>query len=181
MLRTIWNESRLYVPDLLVLLAACTLLLLRHRRDGWRRLLVYAVFGIYLAGVLWVTVLPVLALWDGFHAYTPMNLTPFRDLLAGYGGAVRQLLLNILMTLPFGLLWPVVRRGHAGFLSTVLAAFLLSLSIELVQPLLPTNRTADITDLLCNTLGGALGYCLYRPWRTYLRCWMVSPQERGSP
>ena len=35
-------------------------------------------------------------------------------LRAGYGDAERQLLLNVLMTVPFGVLWPVVRRGNGN-------------------------------------------------------------------
>ena len=67
---------------------------------------------------------------------------------------------------------PVVRRGKAGVLRTVGAAFFMSLCIELVQPLLPTARTADITDLICNTAGALVGYGLYRPWKKHLRAWM---------
>lgn len=76
------------------------------------------------------------------------------------------------MTVPFGILWPVVRRGRAGIFRTVGAAFLLSLCIELVQPLLPTARTSDVTDLICNTAGGLVGYALYRPWKKALTRWM---------
>ena len=68
------------------------------------------------------------------------------------------------MTIPFGFLWPLVRRRN-GLFRTVGAAFLLSLCIELLQPLLPTARTADITDLICNTAGGLVGYLLYLPWK----------------
>ena len=42
----------------------------------------------------------------------------------------------------------------------------------MVQPLLPTARTADITDLICNTAGALVGYGLYRPWKKHLRAWM---------
>ena len=161
-----------YAPDLIVLLGLYLLLLGRWKKQGRRRVLVYTVFSVYMLGVLWVTVLPVLSMLGIHHAYAPMNLEPFRDLRLGYGNAERQLLLNVLMTVPFGILWPVVRRGKAGVFRTVGAAFLLSLCIELVQPLLPTARMSDITDLICNTAGGLIGYGLYRPWKKALGCWM---------
>ena len=161
-----------YAPDLLLLLGLYLLLLRRWTGQGGRRVFVYTVFCVYMAGVLWVTVLPVVALLGVHHPYVPMILEPFRDLRAGYDDAVRQIGLNVLMTVPFGILWPVVRRGRAGVLRTVGAAFLMSLCIELVQPLLPTARTADITDLICNTAGALVGYGLYRPWKKYLRVWM---------
>lgn len=161
-----------YAPDLLLLLALYLLLLRRWAQQGGRRVFVYTAFYVYMAGVLWVTVLPLVSLLGVHHPYVPMILEPFRDLRAGYGDAERQLLLNVLMTVPFGVLWPVVRRGKAGVLRTVGAAFLMSLCIELVQPLLPTARTADITDLICNTAGALMGYGLYRPWKKHLRAWM---------
>lgn len=161
-----------YAPDLIVLLGLYLLLLGRWKKQGRRRVLVYTVFSVYMLGVLWVTVLPVLSMLGIHHAYAPMNLEPFRDLRLGYGNAERQLLLNVLMTVPFGILWPVVRRGKAGVFRTVGAAFLLSLCIELIQPLLPTARMSDITDLICNTAGGLIGYGLYRPWKKALGCWM---------
>ena len=161
-----------YAPDILALAAVYLLLLRRWAQQGWRRVFVYTAFYVYMAGVLWVTVLPVLSLLGIHHPYVPMILEPFRDLKAGYGDAARQLGLNVLMTVPFGVLWPVVRRGKAGVLRTVGAAFFMSLCIELVQPLLPTARTADITDLICNTAGALVGYGLYRPWKKHLRAWM---------
>lgn len=161
-----------YAPDLIVLLGLYLLLLGRWKKQGRRRVLVYTVFSVYMLGVLWVTVLPVLSMLGIYHAYAPMNLEPFRDLRLGYGNAERQVFLNVLMTVPFGILWPVVRRGKAGVFRTVGAAFLLSLCIELVQPLLPTARMSDITDLICNTAGGLIGYGLYRPWKKALGCWM---------
>ena len=160
-----------YLPDAAVLAAVFLLLLPRWRRQGRRRLAVSALFYLYMAGVLWVTVLPVLSMIGVHHPYQPMVLEPFRDLRLGYGNALRQLLLNALMTVPLGFLWPLVRR-RSGLLRAVGAAFLLSLCIELVQPLLPTARTADITDLICNTVGGLAGYVLYLPWKRALRGWM---------
>lgn len=160
-----------YLPDAAVLAAVFLLLLPRWRGQSRRRLAVSALFYLYMAGVLWVTVLPVLSMIGVHHPYQPMVLEPFRDLRLGYGNATRQLLLNVLMTVPFGFLWPLVRR-RSGLLRAVGAAFLLSLCIELLQPLLPTARTADVTDLICNTAGGLAGYVLYLPWKQPLRRWM---------
>lgn len=162
-----------YTPDLIVLLGLYLLLLGRWKKQGRRRVLVYTVFSVYMLGVLWVTVLPVLSMLGIHHAYAPMVLEPFRDLRLGYGNAERQLLLNVLMTVPFGILWPGgapgkgrgVPYGGGGVSAEPVA-------IELVQPLLPTARMSDITDLICNTAGGLIGYGLYRPWKKVLGCWM---------
>ena len=76
-----------YLPDAAVLAAVFLLLLPRWRRQGRRRLAVSALFYLYMAGVLWVTVLPVLSMIGVHHPYRPMVLEPFRDLRLGYGNA----------------------------------------------------------------------------------------------
>ena len=101
------------LPDLAVLAAVYLLALLpRWRGLGHCVLAVRTVFFIYLVCVLGVTLLPVLANLPklaGNH-YALMELEPFRDLRNGYGNAARQLSLNVVMTVPFGFLWPLVRR-----------------------------------------------------------------------
>ena len=154
------------LPDLL-LLAAVYLLVLRPRwkRAGPRMLAVRSLFFLYLVCVLWVTLLPVLSDLPKLvgNRYVPMELEPFRDLRNGYGNAARQLALNVVMTVPFGFLWPLVRRRR-GLWRTVLAALLMSLCIELLQPLLTAYRTSDITDVIANTVGGLVGYLLFLPF-----------------
>ena len=86
--------------------------------------------------------------------------------------AMNLLPLLLLVLLPrlvlfFGFLWPLVRQRR-GLWRTVLAAFLLSLCIELLQPLLTTNRTSDITDVIANTAGGLVGYLLFLPFGSRL-------------
>lgn len=154
------------LPDLAVLAAVYLLVLLpRWRRAGGRTLAVRTAFFLYLVCVLGVTLLPVLGNLPKLagNRYVPMELEPFRDLRNGYGNAARQLVLNVVMTVPFGFLWPLVRQRR-GLWRTVLAAFLLSLGIELLQPLLTTHRTADITDLIANTVGGLADYLLFLPF-----------------
>lgn len=153
------------LPDLAVL-AVIYLLVLRPRwrEAGRRTLAVRSVFCLYIVCVLGVTLLPVLSNLPELvgNRYAPMELEPFRDLRNGYGNAARQLALNVVMTVPLGFLWPLV-RGKKGVWRAVLAAFLLSLCIELLQPLLTTNRTSDITDVIANTAGGLVGYLLFLP------------------
>ena len=67
--------------------------------------------------------------------------------------------LNIVMTLPFGFLFPLTRDKKAKFGVTVFFCFMMSLGIELLQPFF--DRSSDITDLITNIIGGALGYGLY--------------------
>ena len=135
----------------------------RWRKKGRDRLLVNTLMYAYLSCVLYFTLMPVLCalpyLLD--HPYTPMNLVPFIDVSLGRGDYLRQIALNILMTLPFGFLYPLTRGGKAKCGQTVLLCLLMSLGIELLQPLLSGGRSSDITDLITNGTGGLLGYGLY--------------------
>ena len=67
---------------------------------------------------------------------------------------------NILMFLPLGLLYPLSRK-NAWLLETIAVGFLLSLAIELLQPL--AGRITDISDLSMNTLGVTLSACVIHP------------------
>lgn len=50
-----------------------------------------------------------------------------------------------------------VRVRPLGWLATVAVVVATSLTIETAQAVLPLGRTADIDDVLLNTLGGVLG------------------------
>lgn len=88
-----------------------------------------------------------------------MNLVPFIDVTLGRGDFFRQVGLNVVMTLPFGFLFPLTQGKKAKIGLTVFSCFLMSLGIELLQPFF--DRSSDITDLITNVIGGVLGYGLY--------------------
>ena len=133
----------------------------RWRPQGRDRLLVNTLMYAYLSLVLYFTMMPVVVSIPSMldHPYTPMNLVPFIDVSLGRGDFFRQVLLNVIMTMPFGFLFPLTRDRRARFGATVFSCFLLSLGIELLQPFF--DRSSDVTDLITNVTGGALGYGLY--------------------
>jgi glycopeptide antibiotics resistance protein len=88
-----------------------------------------------------------------------MFLELFGDYLAGRGDTVRQIVLNVLMMVPFGFLLPLVKPQKLW--TCALWTFTFSLAIELIQPLMLGGRASDITDLVTNTTGGILGYLLF--------------------
>jgi len=66
------------------------------------------------------------------------------------------------MTVPFGFLFPLTQsREKRTFRATVLMTLLLSLIIEVFQPIINGDRSFDVTDLITNTLGGMIGYMGY--------------------
>ena len=74
----------------------------------------------------------------------------------------QQILLNVLMFVPLGILLPIFLKKTKGVLSAVYVFFIsliLSVSTELVQYF--TGRSADVDDVLANTTGGITGFIFY--------------------
>ena len=126
-------------------------------------LLINTTMYIYLSFVLYFTLMPIITSLPFMfnHPYHPMNLEPFSDVINGRGDFFKQVLLNIVMTIPFGFLLPLVKRKNTNLLQIIFYTFLLSLSIEILQPLINGSRSADITDLITNIIGGIVGYIIY--------------------
>lgn len=110
-----------------------------------------SVFLIYLLGVLHfcgsVTATDVFVIPAELRGN--VNFIPFRDAEAD------ELILNAILFMPLGFAFPILFKD-AGFKKTIQYAFLFSLSIEIGQ--LFKYRAVDITDLIANTGGAALGF-----------------------
>ncbi len=157
--------------EVLVDFAVLTIIYFRKFYKKWKKegrdvLAVNTAMYVYLSFVLYFTLMPIITSLPFIfnHSYTPMNLVPFIDVLNSRGDFVRQVVLNIIMTIPFGFLLPLT-NNNIKILKVVFYTFLLSLSIELLQPLINGIRSADITDLITNVTGGIIGYALYLTFR----------------
>lgn len=137
-------------------------------KDYW---LSHSLMYWYICIVLYLTLMPIAASLPFIfsHAYTAMNMIPFIDVIKERGDFIRQIVFNISMTVPFGFLLPMLDRKYERLWKVVGCTFLLSLAIEMTQPLLNPARSADITDLITNTFGGLLGYAFYWLCRPLVR------------
>lgn len=72
---------------------------------------------------------------------------------------IRQMLGNLLLLLPVGLLGPIAVPWLDRWWRVLTAAFLFSMAIELAQLRIP-DRAADVDDLLLNVSGAVLGFAL---------------------
>ena len=70
-------------------------------------LLVNTLMYIYLSFVLYFTLMPIIVELPFIlnHPYTPMNMVPFIDVMMERGDFVKQVVLNVVMTMPFGFLF----------------------------------------------------------------------------
>ncbi len=165
-----------YLIDFIALVLLYTFIFFRKWKSKGRDiLLINTLMYIYLSFVLYFTLMPVVTSLPFIlnHPYSPMNMVPFVDVLTGRGDFIRQVLLNVIMMVPFGFLFPLTRNPAAGFGRTVFSCFLVSLGIELLQPLINGFRSADITDLITNTIGGMGGYVLYIAFRP-ITSWIMA-------
>ncbi|MCI8608054.1 MAG: hypothetical protein HFE73_00215 [Firmicutes bacterium] len=135
----------------------------KWKSQGRDILVVNTLMYIYLSFVLFFTLMPIITSIPFVlnHLYTPMNLVPFIDVSMGRGDFFRQVILNVIMTIPFGFLFPLTQNRTGKFSKTVLFCFLMSLGIELLQPLINSFRSSDITDLITNVIGAVIGYGCY--------------------
>jgi glycopeptide antibiotics resistance protein len=95
----------------------------------------------------------------------PPNLIPFKTImpyvLGDYGLLIGGLNLvgNIVLLIPFGLILPAIYRS-LGFLKMLLLASLFCLGIESIQALLKIG-IFDIDDVILNGLGVMIGYAMH--------------------
>ena len=89
----------------------------KWKERGRDILLVNTTMYVYLSFVLYFTLMPIIISLPFIfnHPYHPMNLVPFIDILNGRGDFIRQVGLNVLMTIPFGLLIPLLEKNTKLF------------------------------------------------------------------
>lgn len=93
-----------------------------------------------------------------------VNLIPFIHLYDIYAGRYMNIIGNICMFIPVGIVWPVCFKELNKLWKILLAGFGFSLFIEISQ-LFFYERCTDVDDLLMNTFGVFIGILLYYIFR----------------
>lgn len=89
-----------------------------------------------------------------------INLVPIVRLFSAYDGWQINIIGNIAMFIPYGIIWPYCFEKLDRVWKTVLSGFAFSLLIEISQLLL-YERHSDIDDIILNTLGVLIGALIY--------------------
>lgn len=96
--------------------------------------------------------------------YNLINFVPFKFLIEtydmGYKAMISQVVANIIMFVPVGLLLPIVLKKCRVLKYTCLYSLLFTFSIEFVQYFI--GRSCDIDDIIMNLIGSVLGYGIYK-------------------
>lgn len=164
------TSTQFVVPATPVLLPLCAVWMLaswlRLRRRAVltpQRLLAAWALGWYVAAVSAATLFPLqIALGAYANKASVLSMANVIPLLTI---DPRTFLLNIVMTMPLGVVLPLVWRVRGtAHLAGLAVGF--SASIEVLQfltdALLSSGRTADINDLAANTLGAVAGFLMSR-------------------
>lgn len=128
------------------------------------------VFSCYLAGVFMVTGIPSVMSWN---LDPDFNLIPLIDIVNNPFAYLRNTILNILLFMPFGFLLPALWKKYRSLGTTAVAGLLFSMLIEAMQ--IFSFRLTDVDDLITNTAGTVLGYCIGR--RLGFRLPFVIPKD----
>lgn len=171
----------------LALVLAFPVSLIWHARRGRMLLAVrLATADALLVGsvlvILRVT-LPSTAPGDGLGSWTWM---PFEDLIRAWPidwarrVILDQMAANVVLFVPFGLAF-TFRSWRVPLWRVAMVSAAFSVGIELTQGVAGNGRSADITDVLMNTLGGICGWVLGRALLVCLRAAVHWVRQAGQP
>lgn len=134
----------------MILIPALFFLKKRLFPDG-RRAVLCGIFGLYLAAVYALAGLPTVL----YIRFEPnFNFEPFAYMFSDLDTTV----LNVVLFVPLGLALPILWTSFSQLWKTTLFGFLTSAFVEIMQ--IFTFRATDVNDLMTNTLGTVLGFCL---------------------
>lgn len=142
---------------------ALVLFALKRGKTSWPQETAQLLYSFIILCILSITGITPLS---GFHTdirWGEVNLVPFRGisqmLHLGFWGIAINVVGNIALFVPFGLLLPLIWNKN-GMIRTLLHGAAFSLLIECAQLFL--SRGTDVDDLILNTVGTLLGYLAYR-------------------
>lgn len=133
-------------------------------------------FTLYLVGLASQTIIPKIEfsgngvgiVGDVGINYSRINIIPFNKLTevwktVAVEGYVNYLLIevigNIALFMVIGFILPLLWLRFEDLRKTLITCISISVFIEILQLILP--RATDIDDVLMNTFGGLIGYCIY--------------------
>ena len=164
MITTIRNMITSFFPDvwpliIIITVIACSLriayLIKNNQNFCFYKELFKLIFILYV-----MCLFEVVTLQD--NNYGLSNFIPFKEMFRYEFGSrlfIKNIVGNMLLFLPYGYFASEYLKSKKMMLPCFLT-FIVSITIELVQ--LKIGRTFDIDDVLLNTIGGILGYYLYR-------------------
>lgn len=161
------TESDALVFGMIALLLVEIVLFIMKVR-GKRKILV-GLFVVYITLAFSVTLFPI-PFQETFSSGYSHNFIPLNSIISSIKAGLKPVLTsvagNIIITMPFGFLITMMRKNKC-FLPTFIFIISFSLLIELLQFVIGIMigywyRNIDVDDLILNTVGGVLGWGIYK-------------------
>jgi len=155
--RTVIDSPLVLGPPLALYLVVVLAL---HRRWTALGTLYCLAAGVYVAGVLHFTLFPIEWNHGVYRSRNPWynGISPIPLLTADLSGFV----LNVVMMVPLGvfaaLLWPKPLTIKQVALVGLVASAFIEITQVVLYAIFDSGRSADVNDLIANTLGCVLGY-----------------------
>lgn len=124
-------------------------------RPGILAIVLFAVYAALLVGII---LFKFPFTYDLTESGRELNLIPFEGSFANPRFGASEVLENVLIFVPLGIYVPMLTRWKVG--RTFLVVVAISVVFEALQYAFAIGR-ADITDVLENGIGGALGIGIY--------------------
>ncbi len=123
--------------------------------SGRARLVLAASFAVYLVLLAWIVLWKLELPYVGTGDLRQVKLVPFVSDACNGASAPSEVVANVLLFVPFGLLLGLLAPGWPWWRTVAVFAGA-SLALEVAQYALAVG-SSDVTDLLTNTVGGVLG------------------------
>ena len=149
------------IISILLLAALCVMfvLLFKRKRINVIQLVASLVFSAYVVFVLYYTVLGRYSQEE--YTFQIYIYKSYKYLIEDFGThSLRQVILNIVMLIPFGFLMPIVIKAKRKYLITLLSAFAFILFIESMQLIMQCG-TFEVDDVFNNFIGAVIGMLIY--------------------
>ncbi|EIT87454.1 hypothetical protein A374_00240 [Fictibacillus macauensis ZFHKF-1] len=165
----LWRAFQSVIPLFIIGMIVMTITafyLKRTKKWENKKLLIQSFFILSVLGILLVTLFPG---YSGMAIPRVLNIVPFvgmYDILfhsVDAGVPIRNLGFNMLLFVPFGFFLSL-KQAPSRVRPILIAGLLFSLAVEIAQYAYPTGRSADIDDVILNTVGTWIGYTM---WRLY--------------
>ena len=159
-----------FMPVIAALAVYFIILHLKGKRQTIGHIVFSCVFCFYLTGILTMAGIWYISAFDPRIVYIPCV-----DMIRGPVDTI----LNIFLFIPLGIFLPLLYKKYDKIGKIVLSGFFISASIEIVQ-MFGCGAT-DINDLITNTIGACLGFCIYRVlYKIIPGSWPEKIQADGS-
>ncbi|MGD6803186.1 VanZ family protein [Rossellomorea vietnamensis] len=167
----LWRQFSWVIPIMALVTAALVMAVFvwknrKGKEDArWADLIPVLFTLISIGGIFLITLSPLV---PGVALEGNTNFRPFDNLRLNLvyrthlDIPIRNLLANIVLFIPFGFFYSWwIRNRKWRLIKTTLAGSLLSVTVEVIQYLVPLGRSTDIDDWMMNTSGSLLGGLLF--------------------